>query len=286
MSMSRDPPAARARSRSSASASAIRRSARSSAARRCARRAPVHGKTSPIHHDGRGVFAGLPSPFEATRYHSLIVERATLPACLEISAETEDGLDHGPAPPQLPVEGVQFHPESILTAAGKALLGNFLARLGSTAPEADGTVPARASQEGRWCLRRPGRTARPRGGAPGCSAVSSPRATCISGTTWARSSAGRPSRATRRTTSASSICIRSRSPRTRAAPTTDPLPGRHAPGGRARSWPVHAFRPEPRQRPRRGVLAPQLRDADRVAAPHDPVQGPRRAPGIGGRRPP
>jgi anthranilate synthase/aminodeoxychorismate synthase-like glutamine amidotransferase len=110
---------------------------------------PVHGKTALIHHDGRGVFAGLPSPFEATRYHSLVVRRAGLPACLEISAESEGGLIMGLRHHTLPVEGVQFHPESILTASGKALLGNFLARLGSTAPEADGAVPARPSREGR-----------------------------------------------------------------------------------------------------------------------------------------
>ena len=110
---------------------------------------PVHGKTALIHHDGRGVFAGLPSPFEATRYHSLVVRRAGLPACLEISAESEDGLIMGLRHHTLPVEGVQFHPESILTASGKALLGNFLTRLGSTGPEADGAVPARPSREGR-----------------------------------------------------------------------------------------------------------------------------------------
>ena len=110
---------------------------------------PVHGKTALIHHDGRGVFAGLPSPFEATRYHSLVVRRADLPACLEISAESEDGLIMGLRHQALPVEGVQFHPESILTASGKALLGNFLTRLGSTAPEADGAVPARPSREDR-----------------------------------------------------------------------------------------------------------------------------------------
>jgi len=91
---------------------------------------PVHGKTALIHHDGRGVFAGLPTPFEATRYHSLVVRRAGLPACLEVSAESEDGLVMGLRHRDLPLEGVQFHPESILTASGKALLGNFLARLG------------------------------------------------------------------------------------------------------------------------------------------------------------
>ena len=107
---------------------------------------PVHGKTAWIHHDGRGVFAGLPSPFEATRYHSLVVRRADLPACLEVSAESEDGLVMGLRHRELPVEGVQFHPESILTASGKALLGNFLARLGPQAPAAAG-APGR---DPRW----------------------------------------------------------------------------------------------------------------------------------------
>ena len=92
---------------------------------------PVHGKTALIHHDGRGVFAGCRIPFEATRYHSLVVRRAGLPADLEVSAESDDGLIMGLRHRTLPVEGVQFHPESILTASGKALLGNFLARLGS-----------------------------------------------------------------------------------------------------------------------------------------------------------
>ena len=91
---------------------------------------PVHGKTALIHHDGRGVFAGLPNPFEATRYHSLVVRRVGLPEALEVSAESDDGLIMGLRHRTLPVEGVQFHPESILTASGKALLGNFLARLG------------------------------------------------------------------------------------------------------------------------------------------------------------
>jgi anthranilate synthase/aminodeoxychorismate synthase-like glutamine amidotransferase len=110
---------------------------------------PVHGKTALIHHDGRGVFAGLPSPFEATRYHSLVVRRAGLPACLEISAESEDGLIMGLRHHTLPVEGVQFHPESILTASGKALLGNFLGRLGATAPGADGVGAAQPARESR-----------------------------------------------------------------------------------------------------------------------------------------
>ena len=93
----------------------------------------MHGKTSMIHHTGAGVFRGLPSPFEATRYHSLVVEKDSLPDCLEISAWTEDedgsfdeimGLRHR----ELAVEGVQFHPESILTQHGHDLLRNFLAR--------------------------------------------------------------------------------------------------------------------------------------------------------------
>ena len=91
-------------------------------------RAPMlmHGKTSPVHHQGQGVFAGLPQPFTATRYHSLIVERSTLPPELEVTAETEDGIIMGMRHRTLPIEGVQFHPESILTEGGKALLANFL----------------------------------------------------------------------------------------------------------------------------------------------------------------
>lgn len=87
---------------------------------------PVHGKTSLIHHGGAGVLAGLPQPFEAIRYHSLIVERATLPTELEITAETADGLIMGLRHRDYPIHGVQFHPESIMTAAGKDLLRNFL----------------------------------------------------------------------------------------------------------------------------------------------------------------
>ena len=91
-------------------------------------RAPylMHGKTSMIHHDGKTIFAGLPNPFEATRYHSLIIKRETLPPALEISAWTEDGIIMGVRHKQFKVEGVQFHPESILTGAGKDLLRNFL----------------------------------------------------------------------------------------------------------------------------------------------------------------
>ena len=86
----------------------------------------MHGKTSPILHTGRGVFRNLPSPFEATRYHSLIVKRDTLPDVLEITAETAEGEIMGLQHKTLPVHGVQFHPESILTTEGKRLLKNFL----------------------------------------------------------------------------------------------------------------------------------------------------------------
>ena len=91
-------------------------------------RAPVlmHGKTSEIHHDGRTIFRGLGAPFTATRYHSLIVERDSVPACLEVSAWTDDGTVMGLRHRELAVEGVQFHPESILTRAGHDLLRNFL----------------------------------------------------------------------------------------------------------------------------------------------------------------
>lgn len=88
---------------------------------------PVHGKTARVFHDGAGVLAGMPSPFEATRYHSLIVERETLPPSLEITAETADGLIMGLRHHDYPITGVQFHPESILTQHGKDLLRNFLA---------------------------------------------------------------------------------------------------------------------------------------------------------------
>ena len=86
----------------------------------------MHGKTSPIHHDGRTVFRGAPDPFDATRYHSLVIERSTLPVCLEISAWTEEGEIMGVRHRELLVEGIQFHPESILTLEGKRLLKNFL----------------------------------------------------------------------------------------------------------------------------------------------------------------
>jgi anthranilate synthase/aminodeoxychorismate synthase-like glutamine amidotransferase len=86
----------------------------------------MHGKTSPIVHDGRGVFRNLPNPFEATRYHSLLVKPETFPDCLEISAETAEKEIMGLRHKSLPVHGVQFHPESILTTEGKRLLKNFL----------------------------------------------------------------------------------------------------------------------------------------------------------------
>ena len=86
----------------------------------------MHGKTSKIRHDGKTIFHQLPNPFDATRYHSLIVKRATLPSCLEISAETAEGEIMGLRHRSLGIEGVQFHPESILTMAGKDLLRNFL----------------------------------------------------------------------------------------------------------------------------------------------------------------
>ncbi|MEV7016036.1 aminodeoxychorismate/anthranilate synthase component II [Streptomyces sp. NPDC093991] len=95
-------------------------------------RAPelLHGKTSPVTHGGKGVFAGLPSPFTATRYHSLAAEPATVPAELEVTARTEDGTVMGLRHRELPVEGVQFHPESVLTEHGHRMLANWLAECG------------------------------------------------------------------------------------------------------------------------------------------------------------
>ena len=91
-------------------------------------RAPVlmHGKTSEIRHDGEGIYAGLGNPFVATRYHSLVVERSTVPACLAVTAETSDGVVMGLRHRERPVVGVQFHPESILTLEGERLLANFV----------------------------------------------------------------------------------------------------------------------------------------------------------------
>ena len=89
-------------------------------------RAPVHGKTSRIHHDGKTIFQGLPTPLVGTRYHSLIIDEAGLPDCLEVSARTEDGVVMGVRHRAALVEGVQFHPESVLTEHGRAILKNFL----------------------------------------------------------------------------------------------------------------------------------------------------------------
>ncbi len=89
----------------------------------------VHGKMGAIHHTGKGVFSGLPSPFDATRYHSLVVDRESLPECLEITAEVEDGTIMGLQHRELPLHGVQFHPESIASEHGHALLKNFLQEL-------------------------------------------------------------------------------------------------------------------------------------------------------------
>jgi len=91
----------------------------------------MHGKTSEIHHEGGGVFAGLPSPLEATRYHSLVVDADSVPDVLEVTARTEDGVVMGLRHRELDIEGVQFHPESILTEHGHDLLRTFLARTGA-----------------------------------------------------------------------------------------------------------------------------------------------------------
>ena len=95
----------------------------------------MHGKTSEIHHDGQGIFAGLPNPFVATRYHSLVVDPDSVPSALMVTATATDGVIMGLRHRELPVEGVQFHPESVLTVSGPALLENFLQQLaGSTTP--------------------------------------------------------------------------------------------------------------------------------------------------------
>ena len=95
---------------------------------------PMHGKVSSIHHSGQGLFTGLPTPFNATRYHSLVVDPAALPASLEITAWTEDGQIMALRHKHLPVHGVQFHPEACLTENGLALLRNFLSMKGDTVP--------------------------------------------------------------------------------------------------------------------------------------------------------
>ena len=112
----------------------------------------MHGKSSAIHHDGRGVFAGLPEVFEATRYHSLVVDADSVPECLEVTAWTADGLVMGLRHRSLPIEGVQFHPESILTgAAGHDLLAQL------PQPRRERPFPRRLSR------RRPGSRGRPPG---------------------------------------------------------------------------------------------------------------------------
>jgi anthranilate synthase/aminodeoxychorismate synthase-like glutamine amidotransferase len=90
----------------------------------------MHGKTSPISHDGKGLFTGLPNPFEATRYHSLLIERSSVPDALDVTAQTAENEIMAVRHKTLPVEGVQFHPESFLTTSGKDLLRNFIARGG------------------------------------------------------------------------------------------------------------------------------------------------------------
>jgi anthranilate synthase component II len=115
--------------------------------------APVHGKTSRIHHDGRTIFTGLPAPITGTRYHSLVIDPGRLPATLEVSARTEDGVIMGVRHRTAIVEGVQFHPESVLTEYGHAILRNFLALArGHTPPGLAGTLPpspAAAAAAGR-----------------------------------------------------------------------------------------------------------------------------------------
>jgi anthranilate synthase/aminodeoxychorismate synthase-like glutamine amidotransferase len=100
---------------------------------------PVHGRTSLIHHDGRNIFAGLPNPIVGCRYHSLVVDEASLPACLEVSARTGDGVVMALRHRSLPVVGLQFHPESILTDSGYALLAAWLRLAGLSVPQ---EVPA------------------------------------------------------------------------------------------------------------------------------------------------
>jgi len=101
---------------------------------------PMHGKTSYIYHQGQGMFRHMPAPFEANRYHSLIIERSSLPPALEITAETDDGLIMGVRHRIYPIEGVQFHPESIMTPLGKDLLRNFLNRNPSTDEDSAATA--------------------------------------------------------------------------------------------------------------------------------------------------
>ena len=112
--------------------------------------APRHGKNSEVHHNGRGIFAGLPDPFTATRYHSLVAQRESLPRSLEVTAWTDDGLVMGLAHGSRPHFGVQFHPEAYLTQGGKQLLANFLALAGiTTGDRAPGTGDRTPGADGR-----------------------------------------------------------------------------------------------------------------------------------------
>ena len=111
----------------------------------------MHGKSSDIHHDGHGVFLDLPNPFEAIRYHSLVIERDSVPASLAITAETKNGLIMGVRHREHPIEGVQFHPESIMTAVGKDLLRNFLVQARAwraAAPHPPAPSPSPSDREG------------------------------------------------------------------------------------------------------------------------------------------
>ncbi|MHB1037139.1 MAG: anthranilate synthase component II [Pirellulales bacterium] len=109
---------------------------------------PVHGRVSKIHHDGRGVFAGLPNPFDGCRYHSLVVEEASLPDCLEVAARTDDGTVMAIRHRRLPVVGLQFHPEAILTEWGYPMLAAFLGQAGLAVP---GDLPGIESE---WAGKR------------------------------------------------------------------------------------------------------------------------------------
>ncbi len=105
----------------------------------------MHGKTSQVDHDGKTIFKGLPKPFTAGRYHSLIIKRDSLPDCLEVTAETEDGEIMGIRHRDFPVEGIQFHPESILTTNGKRILRNFLNMISSDEQESKPSEDCRAA---------------------------------------------------------------------------------------------------------------------------------------------
>jgi anthranilate synthase/aminodeoxychorismate synthase-like glutamine amidotransferase len=112
-------------------------------------RAPVHGKVSEIHHDGKTIYEGLPNPLVGTRYHSLIIDRETVPDVLEVSAELSDGTIMGVRHKEVLVEGVQFHPESVLTASGKDLLRNFLKLAGVSLTPREGVAVGPVSEPAR-----------------------------------------------------------------------------------------------------------------------------------------